>query len=122
MKVPQKNHRILILEDAAYRELRYDGPALPSIKSFDPDNRFVATACTFSKPFGPGIKTGYTAVPGELMNAILDQKGNHDFGTASLCQHIAAEALRCDTIEEVKGCVIAALRERDLIELVDAVS
>jgi len=35
---------------------------------------------------------------------------------------IAAEALRCDTIEEVKGCVIAALRERGLIELVDAVS
>jgi 2-aminoadipate transaminase len=89
-----KNHRILILEDAAYRELRYDGPALPSIKSFDRDNTFVATACTFSKPFGPGIKTGYTAVPADLMNAILDQKGNHDFGTASLCQHIAAEALR----------------------------
>ena len=89
-----RNHRILILEDAAYRELRYDGPALPSIKSFDSTNEFVATACTFSKPFGPGIKTGYTAVPGELMNAILDQKGNHDFGTASLCQHIAAEALR----------------------------
>ena len=89
-----KGHRILILEDAAYRELRYDGPALPSIKSYDRDNKFVATACTFSKPFGPGIKTGYTAVPAELMNAILDQKGNHDFGTASLCQHIAAEALR----------------------------
>jgi phosphotransferase system enzyme I (PtsI) len=35
---------------------------------------------------------------------------------------IADEALRCDTIEEVKGCVIAALRERGLIELVDAVS
>jgi len=28
-----REHRVLILEDAAYRELRYDGPALPSIKS-----------------------------------------------------------------------------------------
>jgi 2-aminoadipate transaminase len=36
-----KKHRILILEDAAYRELRYDGPAHPSIKSFDRDNQFV---------------------------------------------------------------------------------
>ncbi|MFN2377097.1 MAG: phosphoenolpyruvate--protein phosphotransferase [Candidatus Binatia bacterium] len=35
---------------------------------------------------------------------------------------VAGEALRCDTIEEVKGCVIAALRELGLIELVDAVS
>ncbi len=35
---------------------------------------------------------------------------------------VAADALRCDTIEEVKGSVIGALRERGLIELVDAVS
>ena len=26
-----KEHRIFVLEDAAYRELRYDGPELPSI-------------------------------------------------------------------------------------------
>jgi 2-aminoadipate transaminase len=89
-----KSHRILILEDGAYRELRYDGPALPSIKSFDPRNEYTILACTFSKPFAPGIKTGYSAVPPELMRAILDQKGNHDFGSASLSQHIAAEAMR----------------------------
>jgi len=53
-------HRILILEDAAYRELRYDGEALPSIKSFDPDNTFTIITQTFSKPFAPGIKLGYT--------------------------------------------------------------
>jgi 2-aminoadipate transaminase len=89
-----KSHRILILEDAAYRELRYDGPAMPSIRSFDTENKYVIIACTFSKPFAPGIKLGYTAVPPELMQAILDQKGNHDFGSASLCQHIALEAMR----------------------------
>jgi phosphotransferase system enzyme I (PtsP) len=35
---------------------------------------------------------------------------------------LANEALRCDTIEEVKGSVIGALRARGLMELVDAVS
>jgi 2-aminoadipate transaminase len=89
-----KKHRILILEDAAYRELSYDGLKLPSIKSFDTENKYTILACTFSKPFAPGIKTGYSALPHELMQAILDQKGNHDFGSASLSQHIAAEALR----------------------------
>jgi 2-aminoadipate transaminase len=49
-----RKHRILILEDAAYRELRYDGPVLPSIKSYDPDNQFVAISHTFSKPYAPG--------------------------------------------------------------------
>jgi 2-aminoadipate transaminase len=87
-------HRILILEDAAYRELRYDGDPLPSIKSFDRENKYTIIACTFSKPFAPGVKTGYTAVPPDLMQALLDQKGNHDFGSASLCQHLAQEALR----------------------------
>ena len=91
-----KSHRILILEDAAYRELGYDAgtSGLPSIKSFDPDNEYTILASTFSKPFAPGIKTGYTAAPRELMEAILNQKGNHDFGSSSFCQHIAMEAMR----------------------------
>lgn len=88
-----RDHRILILEDAAYRELLYDGDALPSIKSFDPDNRYTVLTQTFSKPFAPGVKTGYTFMPPDLMEAVLRQKGNHDFGSANLCQHIALEAM-----------------------------
>ena len=45
--------RILILEDAAYRELRYSGPDLPSLKRFDPHNEFVVYAGTFSKSLAP---------------------------------------------------------------------
>jgi 2-aminoadipate transaminase len=85
--------RILILEDAAYRELHYDGPNLPSMKSLDPENRFTILTQTFSKPFAPGIKTGYTAMPGDLLEAVLHQKGNHDFGSSSLNQYIALEAM-----------------------------
>jgi 2-aminoadipate transaminase len=88
-----RRNRILILEDAAYRELRYDGPALASIKSLDRENRYTILAQTFSKPFAPGLKTGYTAMPSDLMEAILHQKGNHDFGSPSLTQHIAVEAM-----------------------------
>ena len=60
-------HRILILEDAAYRELRYDGPDLPSVKSFDPGNEFVVYTSTFSKPLAPGLKTGYALLPKGLV-------------------------------------------------------
>jgi 2-aminoadipate transaminase len=89
-----RQHRIVILEDAAYRELRYDGEGIASIKSYDPDNAHTIIACTFSKPFAPGIKTGYTAMPKELLHAVLQQKGNHDFGSASLSQHLALEVMR----------------------------
>jgi 2-aminoadipate transaminase len=51
-----ESHRILILEDAAYRELYYDAADLPpaSIKSMDDDNAFVGYFGTFSKPYAPG--------------------------------------------------------------------
>jgi 2-aminoadipate transaminase len=87
------SHRVLILEDAAYRELRYDGEALPSIKSFDPDNQFTIITQTFSKPFAPGIKLGYTAMPPDLLEQVLRQKGGHDFGSANVSQEIALEAV-----------------------------
>ncbi|HTL28671.1 MAG TPA: PLP-dependent aminotransferase family protein [Tepidisphaeraceae bacterium] len=87
-------HRIMILEDAAYRELRYDGEALPSIKSFVPENKYTIISLTFSKPFAPGIKLGYSAMPLDLLHACLQQKGNHDFGSANLSQHVALETLR----------------------------
>jgi 2-aminoadipate transaminase len=80
--------RILILEDAAYRELRYEGEELPSVKSFDPRNEHVIYAGTFSKPCAPGLKTGYALMPNELIEPLLRIKGNHDFGSNNLSQHV----------------------------------
>jgi len=105
-------HRILILEDAAYRELRYDGPALPSIKSFDADNRYTVLTHTFSKPFAPGIKTGYTVMSDDLLHGVLQQKGNHDFGSANLAQHVALEAMRSGAYHEHGGLLRNAYRAK----------
>lgn len=88
-----RKHRIFILEDAAYRELRYEGPNLPTIKSLDRDNRFVILAMTFSKPLAPGLKTGYGFLPRELMAPLLRLKGNHDFGSNNLTQHLLDQLL-----------------------------
>jgi 2-aminoadipate transaminase len=89
-----RDHRILILEDAAYRELRYDGPADRSIKSYDSENLYTVLSQTFSKPFSPGLKVGYSVMPADLLHAVLHQKGSHDFGSSSLTQHVALEAFR----------------------------
>lgn len=111
-----KRQRILILEDAAYRELLYAGPNLPSIKSMDAENRYTILAQTFSKPFAPGIKTGYTAMPTDLAQAVLHQKGNHDFGSSSLNQHIALEALTSGLYDEqVKLLCDSYRKKRDVM-------
>ena len=81
-----KTQRIVILEDAAYRELRFAGEDVPSVKSFDADNRHVIYAGTFSKPCAPGLKTGYALLPRDLVAPLLRLKGGHDFGSCNLSQ------------------------------------
>ncbi|VTT96694.1 family transcriptional regulator : Aminotransferase OS=Planctomyces maris DSM 8797 GN=PM8797T_10829 PE=4 SV=1: Aminotran_1_2 [Gemmataceae bacterium] len=87
------DHRILVLEDAAYRELRYEGPDLPSVKRSDPTNEYVVYTSTFSKPCAPGLKTGYAIMPPDVMAAVLHLKGSHDFGSGNLAQHVAARLM-----------------------------
>ena len=93
VKRHESRQRILVLEDAAYRELRYEGEELPSVKSFDPENRHVIYAGTFSKPCAPGLKTGYALMPAGLIEPLVRLKGNHDFGSNNLSQHIICKLL-----------------------------
>jgi 2-aminoadipate transaminase len=88
-----RGHRIHVLEDAAYRELRYDGEPAPSVRSFDPDGETVIYAGTFSKSFSPGLRIGYGIAPKGLVEAICARKGNEDFGSAHLNQQLAATVL-----------------------------
>lgn len=83
-----KHHRILILEDAAYRELRFAGSDIPSVKRCDDRNEFVVYTSTFSKPCSPGLKTGYAIVPRDLVSPMLHLKSNHDFGSNNFTQHL----------------------------------
>lgn len=83
-----KRHRLLVLEDAAYRELRFSGEGLPSVKRFDADNEFVVYTGTFSKPLSPGLKTGFALMPRDLVGPLLHLKSSHDFGSTNLAQHI----------------------------------
>lgn len=87
------DHRIHIIEDAAYRELRYRGSDKPSIWSFDVAGQTVLYAGTFSKPFAPGMKTGYMAVPEALVEPMVHQKGHHDFGSSNFVQQILATCM-----------------------------
>ena len=79
-----------MLEDAAYRELHYDGPRLPSVWSFDTERDTVILAQTFSKSFSPGLRVGFGVVPRELVGPLCDRKGNEDFGSANFNQHLLA--------------------------------
>ncbi len=89
-----RDHRILVLEDAAYRELQYDGEIHPSLWSFDESRDHVIYTQTFSKTFSPGIRVGFGVLPEDLVSPICDRKGNEDFGSSNFNQHLIAETLR----------------------------
>ena len=120
-------HRVFLLEDCAYRELRYDGEAIPSIWSLDKTRETVILAQTFSKSFSPGIRVGMGVLPLSLVKAVTDLKGNEDFGSAHLNQHIVAHAIRtgayaahvrsvCESYRRKRDAMVATV-EREFAEL-----
>ncbi len=86
-------HPIYLLEDAAYRELRFAGSDAPSALAVRGAAERVIYAGTFSKPFATGARVGYGFLPEPVFSAVKHIKGNHDFGTANLLQHLSAHTL-----------------------------
>jgi len=89
----EEGHCVCLLEDTAYRELGFDEDSGPSMKSLDVDNRFIAMTGSFSKAFAPGLRLGYGIMPPWLTPHVLRQKGNEDFGSTNLNQHLAWASL-----------------------------
>ena len=111
-------HPIYLLEDAAYRELRFDPVAAVYDRRTSDEmanirrSQTAATsygersalavpgaaerviyAGTFTKPFATGARVGYGVLPEPVFSAVKHIKGNHDFGTANLLQQLFARAL-----------------------------
>ena len=86
-------HRIYVIEDAAYRELRYSGDDLPSLRAYDGDGETVIVAGTFSKSYSPGIRVGWGVLPKALVGPVCEQKGNIDFGSPNFAQHLMHQVL-----------------------------
>ncbi len=81
-----RRHRILILEDAAYRGLSFGTSEPPTIHGHDDEGDWVIHARTFSKTLSPGLKLGYGVVPRDLVEPIANIKANQDFGTSNFTQ------------------------------------
>ncbi len=87
-------HPLYFIEDAAYRELRFDhGEDVPTALTLPGARERVIYAGTYSKPFATGVRVGFGILPEPVYTTVLRIKGNHDFGTANLLQHLLARAL-----------------------------
>lgn len=62
-------HDLLVVEDSPYRELRYDGEHLPTLKSLDTEGRVVHLG-SFSKILAPGLRLGWAVASQEIVEKL----------------------------------------------------
>ena len=92
-----RRHGVLIVEDVAYRELAFDGAALPTLWSLGPD--VVLQAGTFSKIFFPGVRLGWAAGPADVVAELVAAKQNTDQCAGGLGQRLLEEYGRAGGFE-----------------------
>jgi len=83
-----EKYGVLILEDDPYRELRYSGSHLPSIKSFD-ESGHVLYVTSFSKTISPGMRVGAAVGAAEVVRKLTIGKQAVDVQTVTLMQAVA---------------------------------
>lgn len=83
-------HKLIIIEDNPYGELRYEGEHVPTLKSLDTQGRVVYLG-SFSKVVAPGLRTGYAVAHPEIRTKITIAKQAADVHSSNLSQQIIYE-------------------------------
>ncbi|MER8806957.1 PLP-dependent aminotransferase family protein [Mesorhizobium australicum] len=108
---------IAVIEDAAYRALRYDGDGVPPILALDCirsggiDKARTLYCGSFSKILSPGMRVGWVCAPRHVVEKLVLLKQASDLHSPSVNQmvmHRVAEAVFDDQVEKL----IDAYRER----------
>ena len=106
-----RRHDLLLVHDAAYAELAYDGHVPPSVLAV-PGARDVAVEFhSCSKSFNmAGLRIGFVAGRPDALDALLAYRSNVGYGVSQPAQVAAAYAL--DHVDAMAGPVAAEYRAR----------
>lgn len=100
-----------VIEDDYDGGLWYERTPRPlALQRLAPDR--VVYAGTASKTLAPGLRLGWLAVPGDLMELLLRGRARHDLGTETLTQLAFAELLRSGTFDRHLRRLNAQCRSR----------
>lgn len=106
---------VVILEDTPYRELRYEGERLPTIKSLDTTGRVVHLG-SFSKILAPGLRLGWALATPEIREKLALLKLAADTQNGTLNMRAAAAYLSSFDIEAHIAAMLPVYRhQRDLM-------
>ena len=88
---------MIVAEDDPYRDLRYEGEQLRSIKYYDAGG-WVMFLGSFSKIISPGLRVGYIAGDASIIRKCTIGKQSTDVHTANLNQAIVDQFIRRDLL------------------------
>jgi 2-aminoadipate transaminase len=92
-------HDLPVIEDSPYRELRFRGELLPSLRSLDSDNRVIQMK-TFSKIFSPGFRLGWIVAPPEVLEKLVQAKQGTDLCTSAFSSIMCGYLLKDGSVEK----------------------
>lgn len=100
---------MLIVEDAPYRRIRFEGGSIPSLKALDRDDTVLHVG-TFSKLIAPGLRIGWIAAERGIVARLIQFKS--DGGTSPLIQRIVYDFCRSPAFAEHAEIVQDTYRAR----------
>lgn len=105
---------VLIVEDSPYRELRYSGEPVPTIRELAPERTLHLGS--FSKIFAPGFRLGWIIGPEPLLEQIYICKQCLDLCPPVFDQYMAAEFMGSGALDRnLRKTIVEYRRRRDLM-------
>jgi len=102
---------MVVAEDDPYRDLRYSGTPLPSIKSYDKEG-WVVFLGSFSKIISPGLRVGFMAGDPRILRKCTIGKQSADVHTSNLTQAIVDQFLRRNLLPDHIRTICASYKEQ----------
>jgi 2-aminoadipate transaminase len=105
-----RRHGFFVLEDGVYASLRFEGEELPSLRSEAPAH--VIYVDSFAKTVGGGLRIGWVAASGPVLDRIIAAKRADDIHSPTLTQLAVARYLASGAYPAQSERARAFYRER----------
>lgn len=100
-----------VLEDDWAGDLRFEGPALPTLHALDDTGRVIYVS-TFSKKLMPGLRIGWVVAPRKLLERLITLKQIEDCGTSPLLQEALHRFVEAGGLQAHLRRVLPVYRDR----------